>query len=67
MAPEIGDKISFIPSAYNSQDNGTEKSREKQVKNTVKGTVISVNHEHRWYRVEYQTDYNGVQHECFKF
>lgn len=59
---EVGDKVRFIPGAFlEHSENFAEELRRE-----VTGTVIQVNEEHRWYRVEY--DMPGyIGHECFKF
>ena len=68
---EIGDKLNFVPAAYISGpgtgNNGSDASKEHLQRSEVVGTVTQINWEHRWYRVEYPTDYSGPQHECFKF
>ena len=71
MIPQIGDKIAFIPSAYThgagSGAPGSEEAREFREKSGVTGTVVQVNLAHGWYRVAYETEYNGTQYECFHF
>lgn len=67
---EVGDPYTFVPTAYigsSTGDNGTEKAKENIEKGKVKGTVIEVNEERRWYRVEWKPDHDRPQHECFKF
>lgn len=61
MMYEVGDKITFTPSAY-TDGNGT-----KMAKSKVHGVVTEVNLEHRWYRVTWKPEYDREQHECFKF
>ena len=71
MIPELGEIITFVPSAYNTQEGGNLKEREiirkQNIRSAVKGRVIGIHYRHRYYRVAYETDYNGIQHECFKF
>lgn len=64
--PAVGDQKTFIPSAYLG-DNGSEAAKKRIDQTTVTGTVTMINRAHRWYRVTYETDFNGTQHECFKF
>ena len=45
MMYEVGDKITFTPSAY-TDGNGA-----KMAKSKVRGVVTDVNLDHRWYRV----------------
>lgn len=71
MIPELGEIITFVPSAYNMQEGGNTKEREnikeQNTKSAVKGRVVGIHYRHRYFRVAYETDYNGIQHECFKF
>lgn len=68
---EIGDEITFVPSAYISGpgtgNNGTEAAREHLERSEVVGVVTQINQDHRWYRVTYKPKYDREQHECFKF
>lgn len=61
--PEIGEKIRFKPAAwmfhpehYTVTCAGYE----------VTGTVVQINAEHRWFRVEFPCG-NTTGHECFRF
>ena len=38
----------------------------KDIETEVTGTVIYINEQHRYYRVEYETA-GCIGHECFKF
>lgn len=71
VIPEIGDKITFVPTAYlhglGTGNNGSEESKAYKVRVRVTGTIVSINWHHRWYRVAWETEYGGTQHECFKF
>ena len=64
---KVGDKITFNPTAYSSGDNGSTTAKDRIGKEKVTGTIVQVNRQHRWYRVAYQTEFYGIQHECFKF
>lgn len=64
---KVGDEKTFIPTAYAQGDSGTEASKKRIERDKVTGTIIQVNQKHRWYRVAYQTEFYGIQHECFKF
>ena len=67
MMYEIGDKITFTPSAVFAADNGQDASRIRNERNRVTGVVVAINRKHRWYRVAYKPEYDSEQHECFKF
>lgn len=64
---EVGDKITFTPTAYAAADNGSEASKVRNERGKVHGIVTSIHEEHRWYRVTYKPEYDREQHECFKF
>ena len=60
---KVGDKMRFTPSAFCGFKDQIIKGAEVE----VTGTVIEVNEEHGWYRVEYA--YAGgryTDHETFK-
>lgn len=59
---EVGDKIRFIPAANLDHMSNFAYTLRRE----VTGTVIQVNEEHRWYRVEYPMP-ACIGHECFKF
>lgn len=65
--PRIGDKHSFTPAyEYGWNDPNQESRRAKKTKITVTGKIVSVNHSHRHFTVEYEI--NGVrQRETFRF
>ena len=63
-APQIGDKVRFIPEASFDHSAGFADILMQE----VTGTVIQVNEQNRWYRVEYQTNKPGcIGHETFKY
>lgn len=62
---EIGDKLSFTPSAW-TQFSGANVLDTYGVELKVRGTVIWINAAHRYARVEY-TAGGCINHECFKF
>lgn len=60
--PEVGDKWRFMPAANYDHSAGFGDVLRRE----VTGTVVEVNAEHRWFRVEYLR--GGVTgYECFKF
>lgn len=71
VIPEIGDKITFTPTAYingfMTGSKGSNESREHREKSRVTGKIVHINMKNRWFRVAYETDFYGTQHECFKF
>ena len=67
MVPEIGEKIRFVPSAYTCREQAAAHAKEIEKTQEVTGTVVEIHYRHGWYRVAYETDYNGTQHECFHF
>lgn len=71
MIPAIGDKISFVPTAYISGNgigsNGTEASKEWLTKSRVTGKVTMIHRRHGWYRVAWKPRFDRVQHECIHF
>ena len=62
---EIGDKISFKPAAFFNSTAcfGTD----PRIDTVVSGTVVYINEDHRYYRVEYRLASGCIGHECFKF
>ena len=64
---EIGDTMTFIPSAFVADCAGMKlDSLRPEMDLRVTGTVDYVNAEHHYVRVAYETAY-GLQHECFKY
>lgn len=63
----VGDTMTFVPTAYARTSNGTDTSKDYIKRCTVEGTVTEVNVRHRWYRVSWKPKYDREQHECFKF
>ena len=65
-SPEIGDRITFTPSAFISIGGGPKYTPDGMVPVKVTGTIVEVHEAHRWYRCEY--DCLGViLNECFKY
>lgn len=65
--PEIGDRMTFVPSSMMNDHYGVFMENYRQDTDPhVTGTVDYVNKNHRWCRVRYETA-TGPQHECFKF
>lgn len=63
--PRLGDRMSFIPSAFFGEMKGTLPGRE-ELPRWVTGTVTQIHETHHWFRVEYEV--NGYRlSECFKF
>lgn len=60
---EIGDKITFQPSAFFSDPSCFGAA---PIITKVTGWVVYVNQEHRFYRVAYKMP-GCIGHECFKF
>lgn len=52
---EIGDKITFIPSAFTCMDKKSDDSWYQRygIESKVTGTVCMIHREHGWYRVRY--------------
>lgn len=64
---EIGDQMTFIPSAFIADCAGMKlDSLRPDMDLRVTGTVDYINREHHYVRVAYETAY-GRQHECFKY
>lgn len=63
LSPELGDKIRFKPTAYFT---GVANFGGSELDIYVTGTVIYINEEHRYYRVQYETPC-CIGHECFKY
>lgn len=59
---QVGDKVKIIPTANTDHSAGFAEI----LLDPVEATVIQVNEEHRWYRVEYPLP-KGTGHETFKF
>lgn len=60
---EIGDKVTIIPAANTDHSAGFAGI----LLDPIEATVIQVNEERRWYRVEYPLPGGAVGHETFKF
>lgn len=67
MRLDVGDKLTYTPTAYAAGSNGTDAARERNERGKVHAVCVAVNHAHRWYRVEWKPDFDRPQHECFKF
>lgn len=63
--PEIGDYVTFTPAPF-MQSGSFHGIAAFPTGLKVTGTVIQVNHAHRWVRVRYDSPV-GPQYECFKF
>ena len=61
---KIGDKISFVPSAFFGEKFAKDKAAHL-IPRRVTGTIIKIHKAHRYCRVEYQV-HNYTLHECFK-
>lgn len=62
--PQIGEKISFIPSAF---INGANLDKPLAgMRGKVKATIDYINEEHHWFRAAYDL-FGQTMHECFKF
>lgn len=59
---EVGDRYSFVPAANYDHSAGFGEILLRR----VTGTVVQVNAEHRWFRVEYERG-GATGYECFKF
>ena len=62
---EVGDSITFTPTAWGTACNGSDESRKQAEQKRVKGVVERIHRAHGWYRLAYQTEYYGTQFECF--
>lgn len=63
---KVGDKITFVPSAW-SDVPGTYKNFEKYgVRKEVTGEIEFIHKKHHYFCVKYQAG-NTVQRECFKY
>lgn len=60
---KIGDKVKIIPAAKADHSAGFA----EVLLDPVEATVIQVNEERRWYRVEYPLPGGVIGHETFKF
>lgn len=67
MIYEVGDKITFTPSAIAVTYNGQESTIERNERSRVTGVVVAINRKHRWFRVQYKPKYDREQYECFKY
>ena len=61
---KIGDKISFVPSAFFGEKFAKDKAAHL-IPRRVTGTIIKIHKAHRYCRVEYQV-HDYTLHECFK-
>ena len=59
---QVGDKVKIIPAANTDHSAGFAGI----LLDPIEATVIQVNEERRWYRVEYPLP-KGTGHETFKF
>lgn len=59
---EVGDRWRFIPAANYDHSAGFAEILMRE----ITGTVVEVNEEHRWFRVQY-TRGGATGYECFKF
>lgn len=62
--PKVGDKISFIPSAFICGANFDKPLYGMRGK--VKATICYVNEAHNWYRAAFEL-FGQTMYECFKF
>ena len=59
----VGEKFRFLPSWYSNYGHSDYKDARK-----VTGTIVYVNHPHRYFRVEVPAGKRGkMLSECFKF
>ena len=61
---KIGDRISFVPSAFFGEKFAKDKAAHL-IPRRVTGKIISIHKAHRCCRVEYQV-HDYTLHECFK-
>lgn len=61
---KIGDKISFVPSAFFGEKFAKDKAAHL-IPRRVTGKIIGIHKAHRYCRVEYQV-HDYTLHECFK-
>ena len=61
---KIGDKISFVPSAFFGEKFAKDKAAHL-IPRRVTGTIIKIHKAHRYCRVEYQV-HDYTLHACFK-
>lgn len=64
--PKVGDKISFVPSAFFQQQPPHAGHRLQEVPHRVKATICYVNEAHNWFRAAFEI-FGQTQYECFKF
>ena len=60
---KIGDKVKIIPAANTDHSAGFSGI----LLDPIEATVIQINEERRWYRVEYPLPGGAVGRECFKY
>ncbi len=60
----LGDVYIFLPTSFTAY--GEVASRMMGAETRLRGTVVEINREHRWYRVEAEYA-GGLLYECFKF
>lgn len=60
---KVGDKVKIIPAANTDHSAGFA----EVLLDPVEATVIQVNEERRWYRVEYKMPGGVIGRECFKY
>lgn len=63
--PELGDKYTFTPEAFNGEAKGHLPGRQ-EIPRRVTGKVTYINETHRYFRVEYEIHGCHLS-ECFKF
>ncbi len=61
---KIGDRISFVPSAFFGEKFAKDKAAHL-IPRRVTGKIIGIHKAHRYCRVEYQV-HDYTLHECFK-
>lgn len=60
---QVGDTVKIIPCANTDHSAGFA----EVLMDPIEATVIQVNEEKRWYRVEYKMPGGVIGHETFKF
>lgn len=67
MIPNLGDTLTFIPTAYKTNDNGMVGVKDRNIQSTVKARVTAIHWKHGWYRVAWKPKFDREQHECIHF
>ena len=65
--PEIGDRKTWIPAAFEAEHQQGLRSLRSDAEAEVTGTVVYVNHAHRWYRVMFELPGGVPAFECFTY